>query len=212
MGYKKIVDIIGAGFGRTGTLSLKMALESLGFGPCYHMTDVLDRPDRARAWLDAVGGSPEWGRIFTGYRSTVDWPGATFWRQLAEHYPSAKVVLTVRDPDRWFDSVERTIHRQYTLLHDEDDVFYQMIRALVWDGDFGGRFDRASMIARFHEHSDQVKESIAPQRLLVYQVVDGWGPLCEFLVVDEPSEDFPHANDSAEFEQRIAERQRLAAQ
>jgi Sulfotransferase domain len=210
MDYKKMMDIIGAGFGRTGTLSLKMALESLGFGPCYHMTEVLDRPDRARAWLDAAGGSPEWERLFSGYRSTVDWPGATFWRQLAEHYPSAKVILTVRDPDRWFDSVERTIYRLYTTLHDEDDVFYQMIRALVWDGDLGGRFDRASAIARFNERVEQVTKAIEPQRLLVYRVSDGWGPLCEFLGVDVPTEDFPHANDSADFAERIAERQRVA--
>jgi len=103
--------LIGAGLGRTGTLSLKKALERLGFGPCYHMIEVLTAPERARPWLDRTAdGSRDWTAIFDGYRATVDWPAAAFWRELVERYPDAKALLSRRDPDRWHESVMNTIH------------------------------------------------------------------------------------------------------
>src|SRR5690348_10244023 len=104
--------VIGVGFGRTGTASLKVALERLGVAPCYHMYDVIEEPARARAWLAAAeGGKPDWDEIFAGYAATVDWPGAAFWRELLATYPQAKVILTVRDPQRWYDSTRQTIFR-----------------------------------------------------------------------------------------------------
>jgi hypothetical protein len=202
------MDVIGVGFGRTGTLSLKEALEDLGFGPCYHMLEVIDRPDRAVAWIEAATEpSPDWDQIFAGYRSTVDWPGAAFWRPLAARYPDARIVLTVRDPDRWYTSVETTIYRQYQLHRDDGVPFARMVGSVVWDGVFGGRFDRESAIARFHRHVAEVRETIAAERLLIYEVGAGWGPLCDFLGVPAPARDFPRNNDTAAFAQRMAQRQ-----
>ena len=105
------LELIGAGLGRTGTLSLKAALERIGYGPCYHMIEVLAAPERGRHWLEqAQSGSHDWDAIFNGYRATVDWPAAAFWRELAERYPDAKVLLSLRDADRWYDSVMNTIY------------------------------------------------------------------------------------------------------
>ena len=104
------LDVIGPGFGRTGTNSLKLALEHLGFGPCHHMFEVRDKPEQLPHWEAAANGEEmNWHAVFDGYRSQVDWPGARFWRELVRFYPDAKVVLTVRDPDEWFDSVQATI-------------------------------------------------------------------------------------------------------
>ena len=104
------LEVIGPGFGRTGTNSLKIALEQLGFGPCHHMFEVRDNPERLADWEKAARGEKvDWDHVFRGYRSQVDWPGARYWRELVRHYPTAKVVLSVRDPDEWFDSVQATI-------------------------------------------------------------------------------------------------------
>ena len=104
------LEIIGPGFGRTGTHSLKIALEHLGFGPCHHMFEVRDHPEQLPAWEAVARGEPvDWDEVFRGYRAQVDWPGARVWRELARHWPEAKVILTVRDPDEWFDSVQATI-------------------------------------------------------------------------------------------------------
>ena len=108
--------VIGAGYGRTGTLSLRTALERLGFAPCEHMINVMENPERFLLWQAALeqkerGGAIDWDPLFAGYSATVDWPGAFFWRELANANPRAKVILTVRDPDRWYDSVRQTIYR-----------------------------------------------------------------------------------------------------
>ncbi|WP_313950084.1 sulfotransferase family protein, partial [Frankia casuarinae] len=105
-----MINIIGAGFGRTGTLSLKLALEQLGYGPCHHMDEVLAHRETIAAWTSAAEGAPvDWDSLYGQYRSTVDWPGARFWRELADHYPSARVILTVRDPEKWYDSARSTL-------------------------------------------------------------------------------------------------------
>ncbi|MDE2487101.1 MAG: sulfotransferase family protein, partial [Alphaproteobacteria bacterium] len=103
------LKVIGAGYGRTGTMSLKLALEQLGFGPCYHMVEVFKNPQAPAWWLEAADGRPDWAKIFNGYSATVDWPSATFYRELAEAYPDAKVILTERDPEAWFRSTQATI-------------------------------------------------------------------------------------------------------
>ena len=129
------MKVIGAGFGRTGTLSLKFALERLGFAPCYHMFEVVGRPERQQAWLDlAVGGERDWPGVFEGYQAAVDWPASAFWRELVDFYPAAKVVLTHRDPDRWYESVERTLYAQYLRLREQDTLFAQMVRPMIWEG------------------------------------------------------------------------------
>jgi len=196
--------LIGAGFGRTGTLSLKAALEQIGYGPCYHMMEILTAPERAQDWCEpAAGGARDWEAIFHGYRATVDWPAAAYWRELAERYPDAKVLLSLRDADRWYDSVANTILAVLTqrppaeaprAVHD----FHAMVHALIVEQTFHGRLDdRAHAKRVFEEHNQAVVDAIPAARLLVYQPGDGWEPLCRFLDAPVPQEDFPHLNDTA---------------
>lgn len=203
------LQLIGAGLGRTGTLSLKAALERIGYGPCYHMMEVLVAPERGRHWLEQTpSGSYDWDTIFHGYRATVDWPAAAFWRELVERYPDAKVLLSLRDADRWYDSVMNTIYpvmrqgppkRAPEILHD----FHKMVYALIFEQTFEGRLeDRAHAKRVFVKHNQAVIDAIPPSRLLVYQPGDGWEPICRFLDVPVPDEDFPHLNDTAWYRAR----------
>jgi hypothetical protein len=202
-----MVDVLGAGFGRTGTMSLKLALERLGFGPCYHMAELTDHPEQIPLWRAATRGAmPDWNEIFAGYRSAVDWPAAGFWDVLADVYPSAKVILTVRDPQRWYDSTASTIHNVAMAFPDEVEDggliadIQRVARDVIWDGVFDGRFDdRDHAVGVFTEHLDTVRRTIAPERLLEFRVSDGWEPLCAFLGVPVPDEPFPHANDREQF-------------
>ncbi len=201
-----MLDVIGAGFGRTGTASLKAALERLGYGPCYHMFEVLTAPERMSDWQRAVEGDADWDSVFAGYRATVDWPGAAFWRELVEHYPQAKVVLSVRDPHSWYESTYETIYQfatQPAASPDGDaagrrfrERMLPTIREIIWDGTFGGRFDdEAHAIAVFEAHNAEVRAAVPADRLLVHHVAQGWEPLCDFLGVDVPPEPFPHVNE-----------------
>lgn len=198
-----MVKIIGAGFGRTGTASMKAALEHLGFGPCYHMFEVIAEPERMRDWARALDGPVDWDQVLGGYRSTVDWPGCTFWRELMVAYPDAKVLLTTRDPQRWYDSTFDTIYQfVQEPPGDSDDPFTTKLRPtierMIWNGTFDGRFeDRAHAIEVFERHNAEVRATVPADRLLEYQPGQGWEPLCEFLDVPVPAEDFPHVNDSA---------------
>lgn len=221
--------VIGAGFGRTGTYSLKQALERLGFGPCEHMVNLFAHPERFALWDEAAQrkarGEPiDWERLFAGYRATVDWPGAYFWRELIEAYPDAKVILTVRDPDRWYDSAASTIYRPRRAVRSSPLVRaalavagkldpraargLRMTDATIWDGTFGGRFeDRAYALRVFAEHAAAVEATVPADRLLVYEVAEGWTPLCRFLGVPVPDgEPFPHLNDAEAFERRLRQR------
>jgi hypothetical protein len=224
------MDVIGVGLGRTGTASLKAALERLGVGPCYHMMEVLDRPDRVRLWRDiADGAPPDWDGVFAGYRSTVDWPGAGFWRELVDAYPRAKVVLSVRDPDRWFDSALATVFqfpigRRYAWQRWAFDAVVKwnpasgevpaMLDRVMWartfDGHMFGPRDRTRALDYYRRHVEAVKAYVEPARLLVFDVKDGWSPLCEHLGVERPDEPFPHTNDARAFTQMLAERRRAA--
>lgn len=204
------LELIGAGLGRTGTLSLKTALEGIGYGPCYHMIEILVAPERGRHWLERTkDGSHNWETIFAGYRATVDWPAAAFWRELAERNPDAKVILSVRDADRWYDSLMNTIYSVIDLELPEDvpEVlrdFSTMVRALIFDQTFDGRFeDRAHAKRVFERHNQAVIDAIPASRLLVYQSGDGWEPICKFLEVPEPDDEFPHLNDTAEYRRRM---------
>lgn len=206
-----MVDVIGAGFGRTGTLSLKAALERVGFGPCLHMEEVLASPDATARWTD-VGPDADWDALFRGYRSTVDWPGARFWRELAAHYPAAPVILTVRDRDVWYDSTDTALYRPYVRVRDGNGVaaMKAMLGSVIWDGTFHGRFaDRDHALRVFDEHIAAVRREIPAERLLVFEVAQGWAPLCDFLGVPVPDAPFPRLNDRASF---LAKQQaRLAA-
>jgi hypothetical protein len=217
--------VIGPGLGRTGTLSLHAALERLGFAPCEHMTNCFAHPERFALWLEAArrkrAGEPiDWRSLFTGYRATVDWPGAYFWRELTAAHPEAKVILTVRDPERWYDSARATIYAAtqgrsatpaarllYGLLarvNPRAGHGFRTVKETVWDGTMQGRFeDRAAAIRIFEEHNREVIAAIPPQRLLVFDVKDGWQPLCAFLGVPVPvGEPFPHLNDAVDFSRR----------
>jgi hypothetical protein len=209
------LEVIGAGFGRTGTMSLKVALEELGFGPCYHMREVFEHPEHIELWGAAMQGKPvDWEQIFGNYRATVDWPGCTFYNELLERNPDAKVILTVRDPQRWYESAYNTIYRISGAFY--SPIFYlaglvtprarqvkrarQFIAELVWERDFDGRFEeREHAIETFERHNEEVRQRVPPERLLVYEVKEGWGPLCEFLGVEVPERPFPHLNDTEAF-------------
>ncbi|OEV05192.1 sulfotransferase family protein [Streptomyces oceani] len=212
-----MLDIIGAGFARTGTGSLKAALERLGYGPCHHMRELFESPRQTALWSAVADGGPvDWSEVYAGYRATTDLPGAAYWRELAAARPTAKVILTVRDPQRWYASVRDNIHpsaqgdaaldgRHDVLPHLRD--LEETVRKIVWDGFFAGEFtDEARAIRAFEEHNAAVRREVDPERLLVFEVAQGWEPLCSFLGVEIPDEPFPHENDSATFREMVAAR------
>jgi hypothetical protein len=201
--------VVGAGFGRTGTMSLKIALETLGFAPCYHMTELVNNPSHAGLWAAAGRGEPvDWAALFARYRATVDWPGCHYYRELMAAFPAAKVILTVRDPERWYDSVANTLYSLKTATDSylagrgaqagtRPVVGYQN---RIWDETFGGRFsDRQHAIEVFQRHNREVVDYVPSDRLLVYELGQGWQPLCALLGVSLPDEPFPHVNDTESF-------------
>lgn len=195
------LKVIGAGFGRTGTLSLKLALEQLGFGPCYHMMEVFKNPQAPQWWVDAADGKPDWEKIFAGYNSTVDWPNATFYAELADRYPNAKVILTERDPEAWFRSTQATIFPNAE-PPDTPEPFAQMFRKVI-----GRLFDQRMadhdhVIDVYLRHNAEVRRCIPAERLLVYEVAQGWAPLCAFLGVPVPDGPMPQVNSTDEFRAR----------
>lgn len=203
--------VIGAGFGRTGTHSLKGALETLGFGPCYHMSEVFEHADHAALWTAAAAGETvDWDAVFADYHATVDWPSAAFYIRLMEAFPDAPVILTVRDPESWYESCMQTIYPASAPGTDSELVangnpMGAMIAAVVWNGTFHGRFrDRAYAVSVFQEHIREVQARVPAERLLVYEVKQGWEPLCRFLGVEVPATPFPHTNTTAEFQQSAA--------
>jgi Sulfotransferase domain len=199
------LEIIGPGFGRTGTNSLKIALEHLGFGPCHHMFEIRDKPELIKPWEAlARGADVDWDQVFAGYRSQVDWPGARYWRELAFHYPQAKVILTVRDPDEWFDSAKATVipfaeaRGKHPAPHPNAiaDMGYKLILEGIFDNKMS---DRAHATRVFREHIAEVQATIGAERLLIFDLREGWDPLCAFLGVPVPDFPFPKTNSSKEF-------------
>ena len=215
------MKVIGAGFGRTGTWSLKAALEKLGFGPCYHMTEVFAHPEHADLWVSAWRKEPvDWDKVLEGYEATMDWPACTFYEELMERHPDAKVILSVRDPERWYESVRNTIYELSVVIprHPIYRIGYKLVSIfvfrgsgnvdlageIIWQGTFDGRFeDKHHAIEVFERHNAVVQQRVPENRLLVYDVKAGWGPLCEFLGVEEPEEPFPRTNDAAEMQRRL---------
>jgi Sulfotransferase domain len=198
------LKVVGAGFGRTGTLSLKVALEKLGCGPCYHMAEVFPRPEHVAMWHRlAFENAIDWDELFGGFQATVDWPSARWWREIAAHYPDAKVLLSVRDPEAWYKSMSDTIAQPMREPAPDSApeiirLQSQMIRKSVLAETFDNRFeDKAHAIEVFKRHNQEVRDAIDPARLLVFDVREGWGPLCRFLDVPIPDEPFPRLNDTA---------------
>ena len=206
------LQVIGAGFGRTGTLSLKQALNDLDHGPTYHMDEVVRRPSHVAAWLHyARTGEVRWDDLFARFRSGVDFPVSCAWAELAAHYPDAKVVLTVRDPEAWWTSTATTIYPTRTmfprwLLRAAPVAarWTEMVDLLVWNGLFDGRFeDREHAISVFERHIAEVRATCPPERLLVFDVAEGWEPLCSFLGVAVPDQPFPRLNDAKTLRRRF---------
>jgi hypothetical protein len=199
------LEVIGAGFGRTGTLSFKLALEQLGLGPCYHMLEVFGSADHISTWSDAIAGEPvAWDALLDGYRSTCDWPACTFWRDLRAANPGAKVVLTRRDPDAWYTSMGATIFESLARpVKDDAEAMmvdqHRMTRELILERTFGGDLGREHVLAVLAAHERDVISSVPPEELLVYDVAEGWEPLCAFLGVPVPAEPFPNTNTTADF-------------
>ena len=204
------IKVIGAGFGRTGTLSLKMALEKLGFDKCYHMMEVQMNPEHVQVWRDlAKGIQPDWHKLFEGYQASVDWPSCNFWREQMQAFPDAKVLLSHRDPDKWYTSVMNTIWLASQANATRDDPAAKagsgLAYEVIWDAIFDRRMDdKAHVIERYLAHNQQVIDEVPPEKLLVYQPGDGWEPICEFLDVPVPAEDYPRVNTTEEFKERWA--------
>jgi hypothetical protein len=191
------LKVIGAGLGRTGTLSLKLALEHIGFGPCYHMLEIMGQArKRLPQWIEVVRGNPDWDAIFEGFQSSVDYPTCYFWRQQAVHYPEAKIILSTRDAEGWFESVNKTIMSPQSVASMRAGPFAEFMEGTVLK-DFADRTgDREFMVDYFRRWEQSVIDEVAPGRLLVHRPGDGWEPLCAFLGVPVPAEPYPRVNSS----------------
>ncbi len=203
--------VIGAGFGRTGTLSLKHALEALGFGPCYHMAEVATHPDHVDLWRRAWRGEDDWPEMFADYQAAVDWPAAAFWRRLMDYYPDAKVVLSLRDAESWFKSATDTIFRSMREgLASEDPVLHErllMAKEIIVDGTFDGDLtDRDAAIAAYEANVAAVRATVPASRLVEVHAKDGWPPLCAGLGVPTPDGPYPRVNTTEEFFERWRQR------
>ena len=213
------MKVIGAGLPRTATTTQMFALEQLGFGPCYHMRDLLaDLDGGLPLWEGAADGAADWEQIFgtRGVNSTVDWPSARYYRELMDFYPEAKVLLSVRDAEAWVRSMRGTVwglfHANSVMRHLSDaravidplwNRFLTLMTRMNWDpetgvlaGDHASDEGLAAIMARWN---DEVKATVPADRLLVWDPSDGWEPLCEFLSVEVPAEPLPRLNDTSSF-------------
>jgi hypothetical protein len=207
-------------------MSLKGALEQLGFVKTYHMIELFMDPTRVVHWEAAADGMPvDWDTLFEGYQAAVDYPACRFYKELMAQYPDAKVILTVRSPESWYESASETIFKVSQNREEQkpDSVpvmglpgdpallarVFQLIRKDIWQGHFQGRFDDPEFaMGVFNRHNEEVKATVPPEKLLVFHPKDGWGPLCRFLDVPVPEGvPFPHLNDREEFRRRLQERQ-----
>lgn len=193
------LHVIGTGVGRTGTLSLKLALVQLGFGPCHHMTEVMAHmPRQLPLWQAAAAGQPDFAAIYDGYRSAVDWPTAGFFRELVAAYPDARFVHTERTPDSWVASFSETIYR---FVADRDGLppemhpWHDMVTRVLTKTGFPPGLSEAELEQRFRAHNEAVRAAIPAEQLLIFHPKDGWQPLATFLGVPAPAGDFPRTND-----------------
>ncbi len=200
------LKVIGTGFGRTGTNSLKLALEHLGRGPCHHFYEIRDDPGQLPTWQAAARGEPpDWDAAFAGYVSSVDWPSVCFWREITAHYGDAKVIHSVRPEDAWLRSLHATI---YPAMRDRETVepghqrnLLDMAQELIGEQTFGGRMGEADhALTVYRAHDAEIRAAFTPDRMLLFDVADGWRPLCAFLDMAVPDVPFPHVNRSQQFQ------------
>ena len=201
------LQVVGAGVGRTGTESLKLGLERLLGGRCYHMLELIAKPDGFRHWIRAAQDDmPDWDEVFDGYVAAVDWPAAAFWPEISAAYPDALVLLSVRDsPEEWYRSASQTI---FALPPDQlpgDNAF-----AAAFFGMMAKRFtadlgDPVKAMAAYVAHNQRVRDTIPPDRLLEWRPGEGYGPICAALGIPEPNEPFPHVNTTEMFQSRVRE-------
>ena len=204
------LTVIGAGFGRTGTKSIKLALEQLGLGPCHHMAEVFTNPAQLPFWQAAAAGEAiDWADVFQGYKAAIDWPSAHYWRELAEYYPAEKVILSVRPAERWWDSFNKTIRKAHELRREVTDPhvrgILEMSTEIIEEQTFGGGvIDKATALRAFEKRITDVRATVASNRLLVFDVTEGWVPLCRFLNSPIPDEPFPRTNSVDEFWEKFS--------
>ncbi len=194
------IQVIGAGLGRTGTNSQKLALQHLLGGTCHHMFEVGQHRDQIPIWTAAARGDmPDWHKFLQDFSAIVDWPGCSFWPELMHAYPDALVLLSVRDYDQWFESASQTIFEPMEVSDPADAAFEEM-----WLEITGRRFstdfqNKRAMITAAKAHNERVIAEVPAERLLVWQVTEGWGPICERLNLPVPSIPFPRSNSRQEF-------------
>ena len=200
------LDVIGSGFGRTGTRSLKEALEILGFSPCHHMEEVFANPEQVPQWEAIVNGDmTKLVDVFAPYRAQIDWPGAHVWRELAVAYPAAKVIHSTRPFDSWWKSYSATIGKLVTVypkmtLPPHVRRMFDVMTKAIGEATFNSTpLDQAAARAAFEQRERDVRAAIPANRLLVYDVAEGWEPLCTFLGVPVPARPFPRLNTKDEF-------------
>jgi len=212
------MQVIGVGLNRTGTTSLALALDELGFGPCYNLRTLNSEPHRVADWITAEKdpAQGDWKRIFAGFKSAAGSPTSAYWQEIADAFPSAKVILTIRPADSWYESVGATLTQAlapqpaalrvltWQKQSHYDEKASEEFQERTWEREIGGDFsDRDRTIEAFDKHIADVRANIPAERLLVYSVRDGWGPLCAFLGVPEPQRPFPRENDRATFRRRL---------
>jgi Sulfotransferase domain len=192
------LQVVGAGLGRTGTMSLKLALERLLGAPCYHMLEVFQHPEHIPVWHAAARGEPvDWGSLFAGYAAAVDWPVGSFWPEVSAAFPDALILLSTRSADSWWKSASTTIFPTSAKI--AGTPWHAMWMELARNRFTARLDDRAAAIAAYERHNADVRARAPKQRLLEWTAQDGWGPLCRALGVAVPGEPFPHANSSEEF-------------
>ena len=200
------LKVIGAGPGRTGTMSLKHALEHLGYGPCHHMSACFGSRQQTRWFLEAAEGKAvDWNSVFNDFQAAVDWPAAAYYSELLKTFPDARVVFSYRHPEEWYRSVSETIFNVASsipawvrFLFPHAERLALMIEKTIWQNELGGKFqDRGHALNFFEERLKQVKAAVPQEKLLVHAAADGWEPLCAFLEVGVPNIPYPRLNEPA---------------
>ncbi len=194
------LKVVGAGVGRTGTNSLKIALERLLGEPCHHMYEILANPAQIPEWMDAIEGRPvDWSTMPKGYAALVDWPGASFWPELSAANPDALVLLSVRDPEAWYKSASDTIFQVLDNAPPEMRPWLEAVHTLLRDRFSDQLDDPTAMMDAYARHNDAVRQAIPPARLLEWTPTDGWEPICERLGLDVPDDPFPKTNNTKQW-------------